>query len=239
MTLLAVYVACFVLGGILVGASAFGGGGQDGSGADADHGGDAGAGGADTELGHADVDHGGLEHGGLDHDHDHGHAHAPPTHVDPGTHGGSVEAASFLSTFLSFRFWTFAVAAFGATGTVSTLLGLGTYIPLGSALFTGLVAGWGASTLIRRLSRDTVSTETSTRKLAGREGEVVLSVGPGKRGKVRVTHNGQWLELFATTRDDALIERGQRVLVVAVSDGTADVTPVDPVRHPPPPTVTS
>jgi membrane protein implicated in regulation of membrane protease activity len=197
MTLLALYVGCLVLGGILVGASVLGGHGD----ADVDHPGDT------------DVDHAGTDHG--------------PEEVH--------DAAGVLSTFASLRFWTFFVASFGLTGTLLTLGGAPTALALLVALATGTVAGLAVATLLRRMARDTVTTDTSTRRLAGKEAEIVLSVGPSKRGKIRVSHNGHWIELPASTREDHLLQRGERVLIVEIHAGEADVTPVAPARasHPP------
>lgn len=227
MTLLALYLGSLVLGGILVGASMMGGGDGGDHGADADHGGDLDhGGGADHDVDHGgDLHHGGdLDHGGHDHDHGHlptGHATSEmSTLPDPG----------LLTVLRSVRFWTFFLAAFGLAGTLLTVVGAPAMFGLPLALVTGALSGGLVSLLVRSLARDTVSTETSTRQLAGREAEVVLALGPGRRGKIRVTHNGQILDLPATTRDDHPIERGSRVLIVEMKDGCADVTPATPAR---------
>ncbi len=224
MTLLALYLGSLVLGGILVGASMMGGG-DDAHGTD--HGGDVDHGG--------DMDHGAdVAHGGdVDHasDLDHGHAGNDHVHLDPRA-GLPTPDAGILAVLRSVRFWTFFAASFGLAGTLLHFAGAPSALSLPLAIGTGALAGGGVSWALRRLTYDTVGTATSTRQLAGREAEVVLAVSPGKRGKIRVSHNGQILDLPAVTRDDHPIERGQRVLIVEMADGCADVTPSTPARPP-------
>jgi hypothetical protein len=52
----------------------------------------------------------------------------------------------------------------------------------------------------------------------------VLPVGPGKRGKVRALVDGRWVDLLAETGDGDLISRKERILVVNVTDGVAQIT---------------
>ncbi|MES2639150.1 MAG: hypothetical protein V4850_06690 [Myxococcota bacterium] len=225
MTLIALYAGSLVLGGILIAASMLGGG-QDSDG-DADG----------TDAGH-DVDHGHELNHGHDHDHDHGHHDLGKDLVHGHDHGQShtevLQGFSAIAmTILSLRFWTFALAAFGMTGLLLSLLSTPWLITLVLALVTGAVVGVGVTTLLRAVSRDTVSSALDARTLRGRDAEVVLTMGPGKLGKVRLIHNGQTLELPATTKEARVLERGERVLVVDVSGGTADVTPASPDRRPP------
>lgn len=189
MLLLSLYVGTFLLGGILVTASAVG------MGKDADHDAHAEAGGElAKDIGHA---------------------------------GAGVNAVTAL--VLSLRFWTFALAAFGATGLLTEWLAPS--LPsLLLALPNGIAIGAFAAWAVRRVANDTVSSALDARHLAGREADVVLSVGPDKIGKIRLTHQGQILELPATTAEQRRIERGERVLIVTVDAGTADVTPSRPAH---------
>lgn len=234
--LLALYVGCLALGGVLIAASLVGGGGDG----DADHGdvdhGDV----ADGDLDHGDLDHGDLDHGDVD------HGGADHHDLHPGdasaTHGGAPHAgldhgvsAAVAATLLSFRFWTFALAAFGLTGVLLTLLGAAPWLSVTVSVLNGVASGAIVSTMLRRISRDTVTSAIDTRTLSGADAVVILSVGPHKLGKVRLTHRGQILELPATTREGRLLDRGERVLVVSVLGGTADITPGGPPEpfHPP------
>ncbi|MFZ5477783.1 MAG: hypothetical protein ACOZNI_13490 [Myxococcota bacterium] len=206
MTLIAVYVGCLVLGGILIGASVLGFS-KDGDG---------------HELGHdGDLDHA----ADLDHSHDHAHDLAGDL-----AHDVASPATLVAATLLSLRFWTFALGSFGLTGLLLTLFGVPWAVGLGVSGVTGVGIGAGVSTALRLLSRDTVSSAVGTKQLGGRDAEVVLALGPGKTGKVRLSHQGQILELPATTREPRVLERGERVLVVEVVQGTADVTPAEPEK---------
>jgi membrane protein implicated in regulation of membrane protease activity len=217
VSLLALYVGCLVLGGILIGASMIGAGhdahGPAGNGPDPDA-----------------LTHGEPGHDPLGHDPD---EHAFPTDsAVAGAHGEPSSSAStaVLATLLSLRFWTFALAAFGMTGALLTLVGVAAPVGLGFAAVTGFGVGTGVTVLLRMLSRETVSSALETASLRGRDAEVVLAVGPGKIGKIRLSCNGQTLELAAGTREPRTLERHERVLIVDVADGTADVTPIDPER---------
>lgn len=158
-----------------------------------------------------DVDHGGGDVG-LDLDSD--------TDAD----GGGV--MDWLPV-TSMRFWTFALAAFGFVGAALRLGGVHWIVTLALALTVGLALGWGAALFFRALLRDKVTGETEVTGLAGREGQVVLAVRPGSRGKIALLGPSGRLELFAVTRDDRPIERGERILIAHVQDGVADITRLD------------
>jgi membrane protein implicated in regulation of membrane protease activity len=149
------------------------------------------------------------------------HAIGDP-HADHVAHG--VDTSAALAFLGSLRFWSFASGAFGAIGILLTFAGVGPWVTGLAAVGGGFAIGVGAALAFRWFARGTVSSQLDTRSLAGRDAEVVLSVGPGKTGKVRVTHQGQTLELPATTHEPQLLERGARVLVVSVEGGSADVT---------------
>ncbi len=83
----------------------------------------------------------------------------------------------------------------------------------------------------RRLSRERVTGDIGLRQIAGKEGRLLLPVGPERTGKVRVVIDGQDVDLPARTKDDRTLELKQQVLVVRVVDGVAEVTSVEPGRH--------
>jgi membrane protein implicated in regulation of membrane protease activity len=203
MVLLSVYAAALVFGGVFVGASALG--------FDKSH---------DAEV-HADMDgHADVSGDAGHHDHDHDHA-------------GVGEAGAMLSTFLSFRFWTFALASFGLSGTLMSLFGVSGWISLPVSLFGGLGVGLGVGTLFRLANKRQVGTIADVKQLLGREGTVLLPIGEGKPGKIRVTHDGQALDLLARTRDPRAFARGERVLVVDMLAGEATVTSTVPTSAAP------
>ena len=69
-----------------------------------------------------------------------------------------------------------------------------------------------------------MTADVALTALAGSEAEVLLDVGPGKRGKVRARVGGQWVDFLAETGDSSVIERKDKVLIVSVNDGVAQVT---------------
>ncbi len=163
----------------------------------------------DAEV-HADI-HGQVDVGGDAGHHDHDHA-------------GVGEAGAMLSTFLSFRFWTFALASFGLSGTLMSVFGVSGWISLPVSLLGGFGVGLGVGTLFRLANKRQVGTIADVKQLLGREGPVLLPIGEGKPGKIRVTHDGQALDLLARTRDARGFARGERVLVVDMLAGEATVT---------------
>lgn len=219
MSLLALYAGCLVLGGLLIGFSFLGAGK------------DVEAGPVDASGGH-DLSH---DHD-LAHDHDLGHGHEFAH-----DHAGLAKdvGGAFAATLLSTRFWTFGLASFGLTGVVLALLGQPAWVSAPVAAVAGGVTGTAVSTLFRRLSRETVSTSMNTREFQGREAEVMLAIAPDRPGKVRLQHAGLTVEVIATTREGRRIERGERVLIVDMNAGRADVTPTSPGPSSPPSALTT
>ncbi|MBN1335175.1 MAG: hypothetical protein JXB39_04385 [Deltaproteobacteria bacterium] len=224
--LLGVYLGALALGGILIGASILFGG------HDGDH--DAG-----PEAAH-DLDH------DLDHDVDHDLEASADAHVDAEHGEAGADASPFALThashgmldkgldhhpatsawlpFLSLRFWTFGLVAFGLTGAVLFGLWSATPLTLVFAVPMGLGVGTGASALFRWLQRSATGGPVPAEELRGLEGILLLSAGPGHMGKVRLSVEGQYVDLPATTRDAELLPLKTRVIVVDLKDGVADVT---------------
>lgn len=167
--------------------------------------------GAAAIFGGKDVDVGG--HGDADLDASHGHA--------GDAHGA--HATGWLP-FFSFQFWTFALAFFGLTGTVLTLLSLASMVPtLIASTVLGLGTGTAVSTLIRKLRTQTVSSSVGATDFVGRSGIVKLPLRAGSAGKIRVTVKEQVIDLLAMTDDKEEIAVGEEVLVTEMLDGRAVV----------------
>lgn len=201
--MLPLYLGALALGGVLIAASVLMGGGSD-SDVDVD---------ADVDV-DVDVD--------VDADIDVDVDADADLDIDGGM-DKDVDVGAWLP-FLSVRFWTFGLASFGLMGTLLTLEGFGTAVAAPSSSVLGLVVGWTAAWAFRKLKASSVSGDTGLRDVGGSEGEVLLPVGPGKRGKIRAMVGGQWVDLIAETGDGDLIQRKEKVLVVAVTDGVAQVT---------------
>ncbi len=162
-----------------------------------------------------------------DHDHDHDHDLDPVHELDhvasDAPHG--VERRRWVP-FFSMRFWTYALGSGGAVGSVLTLLGLATVVHLPAALGSGLVLGWGAAWSFRKLKHATADSTVRPATLRGVEAKVALPIRPGQRGKITLHIQGQRLELLARSREDRVLQVKEPVLIVAVKDDTAIVTPV-------------
>jgi len=183
---------------------------------DADAGGDVHVGDADFDA-DADAD--------LDADAD---ADAD-VHAD---HGGHADGG-FLPIFLSLRFWTFALLAFGLSGSLLHYLDLANAVVTPAvAIAFGVLAGLLATLTFRALRRSEANSGATAGDAVGQVGKVMLRVGKGGRGKVRIELKGQTVDLLATT-DEELLEPGQLVMIEEVRDTTAHVARVPPELLPP------
>ncbi len=161
---------------------------------------------ADAHVGDIDAD--------MDMDAD---ADADHGHVGHGDGG-------FLPIFLSIRFWTFALLAFGLSGTLLHYLDLTSraFVPF-IALGMGIGSGLLASLTFRALSRSEATSSGSMNEAVGQLARVLVVPGKSSHGKVRVQIKGQTVDLIATTDEEAL-EAGQLVLVEDVRESTAHVS---------------
>ncbi len=199
--MVALYVGTLGFGIVVVGVTLLGGHGGEG-GPDATH--------VDLD-GHADSN--ALEH-------------ALETAAAPlASAGHAAEASASLGSdlagslwiFRSLRFWSFGLAAFGATGTVLNCAGSDWHAPISIAM--GLFAGGFAAIAFRRLGAEQVSGMTDPTELVGREGRVLVAVRPGRPGKVVVTTQAGRTELPATSSTP--FEVGEAATISAVHGGVA------------------
>lgn len=176
---------------------------------DADGDTDAGAGGVDAGAdahgfdsdGSADTD-GEADHGG-DQGGDHGHSHAE---------------TGFLPIFLSLRFWTFGLLAFGLSGALLHFIGLASgLVTLVIALSLGFCSGLLAAWTVKALGQAQVNSASSSRDAIGQIGKVLVPCERGGRGKVRIELKGQTLDFLVTT-DEAALNAGDLVLVEDVNE---------------------
>ena len=162
--------------------------------------------------GDADAD---ADAGGHDVDVD-AHADGHAGHADIG--GG------FLPIFLSLRFWTFGLMAFGLVGTLLYYLGLASavlvpVIAIAMGFGSGLLASWS----FRALARAATTSGAQSGDAVGHVGKVLVRCDQGSRGKVRIELRGQSLDYLATT-DEQLLEEGDLVLVEEMRDGSVHVS---------------
>lgn len=189
------YIAALIVGlGVLSLSFFLGGSDADGD-ADAHAGGDL----------HGDAD----VHGDADAHGDQGHGHAD---------------SSAIAVFLSLRFWTFGLLAFGLVGTILHFLRLanGVVTPVAAGLM-GVASGWLASYTFRLLDRTQSTSGAEAGDAIGQVGRVLVPIERGKRGKIRIELRGQSVDLLASTDDDELRD-GDQVVVEEIRGTTAHVS---------------
>jgi membrane protein implicated in regulation of membrane protease activity len=138
--------------------------------------------------------------------------------------GGDADHGAFLTNLLSLRFWTYALGAFGMSGTALTLLHVAPALHVPVSLVLGFVVGAGVAALFRSLGRGAATSPASTEAFLGSEGEVVLPLLPDGLGKIRLHVGDQDVEVPART-GGVPIEIRERVVVVRFRDGVAEVEP--------------
>lgn len=154
--------------------------------------------GASLVVGSKDVHGGTLDHTGA-HPHDGG----PPAWLP----------------FASLRFWIFMFAFGGGTGWLLDRLGESVAIAAVGAIGVGWLSGTLAVAVIRMLGTRSVSSEVGARELVGASGQLVLTAGPGKPGKVRVEVKGRTEDFVAhVVEDSPELVTGTQVLIVAEGD---------------------
>jgi membrane protein implicated in regulation of membrane protease activity len=163
----------------------------------------------------------GDAHGDLDADGD-GDLHAD-VHGDH-DHGGGHADGGAIAIFLSLRFWTFGLLAFGLVGTILHFLRLsgGLVTPIAAAAM-GLGSGWLAAYTFRLLERTQVSSGAEASDAIGQVGRVLVPLERGKRGKIRIELRGQSIDLLASTDDESL-QGGEQVVIEEIRGTTAHVS---------------
>ncbi len=192
--MLAIYLFSLALGGVLIVASIF-------------------MGSHDHSAGELDA-HAHME---LEADHDLGMDH------DLAEHSQELAGHDTWLPFLSLRFWTFGLAAFGLTGTLLQLTGISSLVSALVSAPMGLLTGTAVAWLFHYLRKTTVGQALDLHSLRGEEARVILPISSEKTGKIRIMLEHQVLEIPATTSEGQLLEPGSRVLLVSVEDGKADV----------------
>jgi membrane protein implicated in regulation of membrane protease activity len=119
----------------------------------------------------------------------------------------------------SLRFWVFLFTFGGGAGLALGALGSSAAVAAGGAIGIGWASGAAAVAIVRSLTRHSVSSELRGAELVGATGTLVLPVGPGKPGKVRVDAKGRTEDYVANVVDDAgELPSGTAVLIVAEGD---------------------
>jgi membrane protein implicated in regulation of membrane protease activity len=172
------------------------------------------AGGAD-----ADADADGVDDLAADGDADHA--------MEAGSHGGVAHGAmDAVGVFLSMRFWTFALMAFGMVGSLLHYLDLSGFgLSIALSIASGLVSGLAAALIFRAL-KGSVSSAMGQDDTVGKMAKVTVPLRKGSLGKVRVVVKGKQVDMLATTDADA-IQTGDDVVVVEFRGEHAFVEPIE------------
>lgn len=181
-------------------------------------------GGGDHEFGHdtdTDTD---LNHE-VDHESDHG-----------GFTGG---AASWIP-FLSLRFYTYFFAGLGVAGLALTFL---TTTPPSLILILSLIVGsisglatWITIKILRRTESSSAATESDC---LGKEAEVTVGIKGRNAGRIRCTVRGDIIDFLAVSEEEAPLNPGDRVVIVAMDGGKAEVIRLESIFNDQLPTRTS
>ncbi len=140
---------------------------------------------------------------------------------------GDGPLGAIFASLVSFRTIVFFTAFFGTAGLVLTGLDYGAVL---TAITSALIGGFAAtanSVLFGLIRSSEASSQITDRTLRGRPAVVVLPMGDGHPGRVRVDLGGQPQYLVARPVDDGTDQRfdvGASVVVVDIENGTAMVT---------------
>ncbi len=203
-----IYVAAAIFGGVflvpmLLSGLDIGGGDLDVEGAEAELEFDG-----DVELGDADFDAGGDG-------------------FDGGAEVGDGPLGAVFASLVSFRTLVFFAAFFGTAGLVLTALDYGSITTALSSILVGGFAGAANSVLFGLVKNSESTSQLTDRVLQGRAAVVVLPMGEGRPGRIRVDLGGQPQFLVARPVEDGTSQQfdvGASVVVVEIENGTAMVT---------------
>jgi len=202
------YLFCTALGVPLLALFAFGG--SDG---------DADAGGFDADAGGLDVDiDGGLEM-------------AADADFDLDVADGGVGDATALFRKIPVSSWAFLLSFFGGVGLIGTAVGGGVLATFILASVLGVIAATMNAAAFSFLRKTDMSQHFGDHKLEGRLATVSVPIEAGKRGRVWLDAGGERVQLTAGAIEGELAEpfaRGERVLIVNVNQGIAEIMRADP-----------
>lgn len=137
-------------------------------------------------------------------------------HGDSGHHGTDTGAGLAWAPFGSLRFWVFFFTFGGGAGYALSHMGSSRVVSGIGAAAIGWLAGALAVTVVRSLSKGSVSSEVSGADLVGMTGSLTLPVGPGQPGKVRLDVKGRTEDFVANVVEDGgNLPTGSTVLIVA------------------------
>lgn len=200
--MLPIYLFCAAFGIPLLALFAFGGGSSD------------------AEVGgfEMDADIGDVGDIGSDFDLD----------MSPGSGIGDVSALFRRIPFSSYAFF---LSFFGGVGAIGTWLDFGFATTLILAVVLGVAAAAINASMFAYLRKTDISSHMTDAALEGRLATVSVPIADGKRGRVWLDTGDERLQLTAGAVDhdlDEVFAPGDRVVIVQVDSGVAQVMRADP-----------
>ena len=145
----------------------------------------------------------------------------------------ALSGGSEIAKLLSLRSLVYALFGFGGSGLVLHLIWTGAQPVLTGLIAGGMGLGSGAlvSTVFGYLKRTEAGEIQGERALVGLSGKIVMAIGDGETGAVRIRSGERRYRMRARADLPSgaaqTLEAGRAIVVVDVNDGVALVTPVD------------
>lgn len=145
----------------------------------------------------------------------------------------AISGGSEIAKLLSLRSLVYALFGFGGAGLVLHLIWAGAQPVLTALIAGGMGLGSGAlvSTVFGYLKRTEAGEIQGERALVGLSGKIVMAIGDGETGAVRIRSGERQYQMRARADLPSgaaqSLEAGRAIVVVDVKDGVALVTPID------------
>lgn len=163
----------------------------------------------------------------MDHDFDLDAEHDFEVGVDVDADGHDIETfGRRYNPLKSFKFYTFFLGFFGLTGVIFTFFNLlaNPWVTLGLSGVMGLSAGVAVSYILHLANQSEGGAAISENDYRGTMAQVILPVGGGQRGKIRMRVRGRTIDLLAVSdEDDVILDFNEECIVLGVEDGIARV----------------
>ena len=122
------------------------------------------------------------------------------------------------------------LAFFGGAGVISTWVGVGSAATLILAVVIGVLAAFTNTALFSYLRNTDSDSQLTDRQIEGRVATVSVPIEADKRGRVWFDTGSERVQLTAGSVDAVAtsLGRGEQVVIVSMSNGVAQVMPIDP-----------
>ena len=148
------------------------------------------------------------------------------TEFDADGFGSAV--GDFALSLLSFRSIVFFLTFFGLSGLLFTFVNTNVVVGLLASVGLGLTASVANAALFGYLMQHKFDSSLTNSELTGRPATVVVPLGPGRKGKIRIDIAGQPQYMVAEPFNSSseVCNVGDSVVVVEIENATALVAPL-------------